>query len=66
MYYLELMKKAASTPKIFIYDLKNDPMFDIVRNDPEFQKIARELEKKYFEEHEKIKKLIIRNGLEPA
>ena len=66
MYYLGLMKKATSTPKIFIYDLKNDPMFDNVRNEPEFQKIARELEKKYLEEHEKIKKLIIRNGLEPA
>jgi tetratricopeptide (TPR) repeat protein len=66
MYYLGLMKKATSTPKHFIYDLKNDPMFDNIRQEPEFQKIARELEKKYLEEHEKIKKLIISRGLEPA
>jgi AraC-like DNA-binding protein/TolB-like protein len=66
MYYLGLMHKAASTPKLFICDLKNDPMFDNVRNEREFQKIARELEKKYNEEHEKIKKLLIRHGLEPA
>jgi AraC-like DNA-binding protein/TolB-like protein len=66
MYYLGLMHKAASTPKLFICDLKNDPMFDNVRNEREFQKIARELEKKYLEEHEKIKKLLIRHGLEPA
>jgi hypothetical protein len=66
MYYLELMKKATSTPKLFICDLKNDPMFDNVRSEPEFQKITRELEKKYLEEHEKIKKLLISKGLEPA
>ena len=66
MNYLGLMKKATSTPKIFIYGLKNDPMFDNVRNEPEFRKITRELEKKYFEEHEKIKKLLISKGLEPA
>jgi hypothetical protein len=41
-------------------------MFDNVRQEPEFQKITRELEKKYLEEHEKIKKLLIRKGLEPA
>jgi len=66
MNYLGLMKKATSTPKIFIYGLKNDPMFDNVRSEPEFQKITRELEKKYLEEHEKIKKLLISKGLEPA
>jgi hypothetical protein len=41
-------------------------MFDNMRNEPEFQKITSELEKKYLEEHEKIKKLLIRKGLEPA
>jgi AraC-like DNA-binding protein/TolB-like protein len=64
--YLEIIKKSPSVPFTFIKDLKNDPMFDNVRSEPEFQKIACELEKKYLEEHEKIKKLIIRKGLEPA
>jgi hypothetical protein len=66
MYYLGLMKKATSTPKIFIYGLKTNPMFENIRSEPEFQKITRELEKKYLEEHEKIRKLLIRRGLEPA
>ena len=66
MYYLRLMKKATSTPKIFIYDLKTNPMFDNVRSEPGFQQINSELEKKYLEEHEKIKRLLISRGLEPA
>jgi tetratricopeptide (TPR) repeat protein len=64
--YLGMIKQSRSVTLNFINDLKTNPMFDNVRNEPEFQKIARELEKKYLEEHEKIKKLLIRHGLEPA
>jgi AraC-like DNA-binding protein/TolB-like protein len=64
--YLGMIKKSPSITLNFVNDLKTNPMFDNVRNEPEFQKIARELEKKYYEEHEKIKKLLIRHGLEPA
>jgi AraC-like DNA-binding protein/TolB-like protein len=64
--YLEMIKKSPSVPLNFINDLKTNPMFDNVRNEAEFQKISSELEKKYLEEHEKIKKLLIRHGLEPA
>jgi tetratricopeptide (TPR) repeat protein len=66
LYYLGFLKKANNTAKLIVYDLKNDPMFDNIRREPEFQKITRELEKKYIEEHEKIKKLLISKGLEPA
>jgi AraC-like DNA-binding protein/TolB-like protein len=64
--YLGMIKESRSMPLNFINDLKTNPMFDNVRQEPEFQKITRELEKKYLEEHEKIKKLLIRKGLEPA
>ena len=64
--YLEMIKKSPSVTLNFVNDLKTNPMFDNVRNEPEFQKITRELEKKYNEEHEKIKKLLIQHGLEPA
>jgi AraC-like DNA-binding protein/TolB-like protein len=64
--YLEMIKKSPSITLNFINDLKTNPMFDNIRNEPEFQKISSELEKKYLEEHEKIKKLLIRHGLEPA
>jgi hypothetical protein len=61
-----MIKESRSISVNFINDLKTNPMFDNVRSEPEFQKITRELEKKYNEEHEKIKKLLIRHGLEPA
>ena len=64
--YLEMIKKSPSITLNFINDLKTNPMFDNVRSEHEFQKITLELEKKYLEEHEKIKKLLIRHGLEPA
>jgi AraC-like DNA-binding protein/TolB-like protein len=66
LYYLGEMKKASYTFEYMIHELKNDPLFDNVRSEPEFQKITRELEKKYLEEHEKIRKLLISKGLEPA
>ncbi len=66
MHYLGLMQNATSTPKLFICDLKNDPMFDNVRSEPGFQKIIRELDKKYNEEHDKISKLLISRGLNPV
>jgi TolB-like protein/AraC-like DNA-binding protein len=64
--YLEMIKNTPSVPLNFVNDLKTNPMFDYVRNEPEFQKITSELEKKYLEEHEKIKKLLISRELEPA
>lgn len=64
--YLGMIKESRSIPLNFINELKTNPMFDNVRQEPDFQKIIRELEKKYLEEHEKIKKLLISRGLEPA
>jgi hypothetical protein len=66
LYYLEKFKETRSIPIYIIHDLKHSPMFDNVRNEPEFQEITNELEKKYLEEHKKIKKLLIRYGLDPA
>ena len=66
LYYLGMIKESRSVPIKFINEIKTNPMFDNLRNEPEFQKITGELEKKYLEEHEKIKKLLIRHGLEPA
>jgi tetratricopeptide (TPR) repeat protein len=65
-YYLEMINQSQSASFHFIDELKTNPMFDNVRQEPEFQKIARELEKKYLKEHEKIKKLLISKRLEPV
>ncbi len=64
--YLKMIKESRSVSFNFINDLKTNPMFDNVRQEPEFQKITRELEKKYLDEHERIKKLLISKGLEPS
>ena len=66
LHYLEMIKQSRSVSFHFIDELKTNPMFDNVRQYPDFQKIKKELEKKYLEEHEKIKKLLISKGLEPA
>ena len=36
--------------------IKNDPFFDSFRNEPEFQKIVRDMEAKYQAEHERVRK----------
>jgi len=35
---------------------KADPLFDSIRDEPEFQQIARDVEAKYQEEHERVKR----------
>jgi AraC-like DNA-binding protein/TolB-like protein len=66
LHYLEMIKESPSVPFYLINELKTNPMFDNIRQDPELQKITRELEKKYLKNHEQIKKLLISNGLEPV
>ena len=42
--------------------IKNDPSFDSIRNEPEFQKILRNMEAKYQAEHERVRKWLEENG----
>ena len=42
--------------------IKNDPLFNGIRNEPEFQKIVKEMESKYQAEHERVKKWLCRTG----
>jgi tetratricopeptide (TPR) repeat protein len=42
--------------------IKNDPLFNNIRNEPEFQRIAREIEAKYQAEHEKVRKWLEARG----
>jgi len=36
--------------------IKADPLFDSIRNEPEFQQIIRDVETKYKAEHERVRK----------
>lgn len=43
--------------------IKADPLFDNIRNEPEFQQIVRDVEARYQEGHERIKKLLEEQGM---
>src|SRR5664280_1659883 len=42
--------------------IKTDPLFNSIRNEPEFQQIARDVEAKYQAEHERVRKWLEENG----
>jgi TolB-like protein/Tfp pilus assembly protein PilF len=42
--------------------MKTDPLFKSIRNEPEFQQIARDVEAKYQAEHERVRKWIEEKG----
>ncbi|HSL88129.1 MAG TPA: hypothetical protein VK870_02380, partial [Ignavibacteriaceae bacterium] len=48
---------------LFIFRLiKLDPLFDSIRNDPEFLEIVRDIERKYQAEHERVRKWLEEKG----
>ena len=53
--YFGLMNQKSSMPKWMIKDLNNDPLFDSIRDEPEFQQIVRDVEAKYKAEHERVR-----------
>jgi TolB-like protein/AraC-like DNA-binding protein/Tfp pilus assembly protein PilF len=42
--------------------IKNDPLFNGIRNDLKFQKIVRDVESKYQAEHERVRKWLVEQG----
>jgi hypothetical protein len=43
--------------------IKRDPLFDSIRDDPEFQQIDRDVEAKYQAEHEQIRQWLEENEM---
>jgi TolB-like protein len=43
--------------------IKTDPLFNSIRNEPEFQKIAKDIEAKYQAEHERVRKWLEEQGM---
>ena len=46
-----------------IWNIKNDPLFDGIRTQPEFQQIVNEMEAKYQTEHERVRQWLEKNDV---
>jgi hypothetical protein len=42
---------------------EHDPLFDSIKNEPEFQQIARDIAAKYQAEHERVRKWLEEQGM---
>ncbi len=60
---LRLFNKKKMMPFYMAAALRTEPLFDPLRDDPEFQQIAREVEAKYQAEHERVRKWLEENDL---
>jgi hypothetical protein len=55
--YLNIFKQYPySTLYWWLTSIKNDPLFNGIRNEPEFQKIVRDIETNYQADHERVRK----------
>ncbi len=43
--------------------MKRDPLFNSIRDEPEFQQIVRDVEAKYQAEHERVRQWLVENGM---
>jgi len=60
---LELLSQYESYGSEYVYWLKNDPVFSGIRNEPEYQKIVKDVENKYLAQHEKVGKWLNEGAL---
>ena len=49
-------------PSFVVSSIKYDPMYDNIREEPEFQQIAREIEAKYQAEHDRVRDWLDKNN----
>ena len=48
---------------MWIVNFKNEPFFDSLRDEPEFQQIVRDFEAKYQAEHERVRQWLEENDM---
>jgi TolB-like protein len=60
---LNLLNQRQLMPIWMVSNIKDDPMFDSIRDEPEFQQIVRDLEAKYQAEHERVRKWLEENDM---
>jgi tetratricopeptide (TPR) repeat protein len=59
---LKIFDHAQSFTLKWVTLIKNDPQFNNIRNESEFQKIVRDVESKYLAEHERVRKWLEEQG----
>ncbi len=59
---LRIISGFKTCPLLLIYYLKNLPLLDNLKDDPEFQNIIRDAESKYRSEHERVRKWLEEQG----
>ncbi len=60
---LGLINKQQRMPIWMVTNIKNDPRFDSIRDEPEFQQIVRDIEAKYHAEHERVRQWLEENDI---
>ncbi len=60
--YLKKVNNRSTIPLWMIIYMENWPLFDNIRNEPEFQKLKKEFEKKYQKEHNRVARLLREKG----
>jgi len=60
---LRLVNPKPRVPFWLIKDLKNDPLFESIRDEPEFQQIVRDVEAKYHADHEEVRQWLEENEM---
>jgi tetratricopeptide (TPR) repeat protein len=60
---LRIFNQIQRVPLWMAHYIKIDPLFNNIRNEPEFQQIAKDIESKYQAEHERVKKWLEENKM---
>jgi TolB-like protein/Tfp pilus assembly protein PilF len=60
---LRILDKRESEPLWMVSLIKNDPLFNSIRNEPEFQNIVKDMDAKYQAEHERVRKWLEEQGM---
>jgi TolB-like protein/AraC-like DNA-binding protein/Tfp pilus assembly protein PilF len=61
--YLRLINQNPRMPLYFIKNYKYNPLFDNIRDEPEFQRFLHDVEAKYQAEHKRVRKWLEENDL---
>jgi hypothetical protein len=60
---LRIFKQRQTMPTWLVTQIKNDPFFESIRDEPEFQQILADVEAKYQAEHERVRKWLEENDM---